>query len=144
MNWLDEVNWSGDGLVPVIAQESGSGKVLMFAWMNREALDQTARTGEAVYWSRSRKRLWRKGEESGHVQAAGACQIIPAPAVLCAQLRHARRDPGKCQHAHDDLGPARRLELPMGQQREIAGAQLLLALHAQRRPPPAGQRQRGQ
>ena len=68
MNWLDEVNWSGDGLVPVIAQESGSGKVLMFAWMNREALDQTARTGEAVYWSRSRKRLWRKGEESGHVQ----------------------------------------------------------------------------
>jgi phosphoribosyl-AMP cyclohydrolase len=68
MNWLDEVNWSGDGLVPVIAQELGSGKILMFAWMNREALDQTARTGEAVYWSRSRKRLWRKGEESGHVQ----------------------------------------------------------------------------
>ena len=75
MNWLDEVNWNGDGLVPVIAQESGSGKVLMFAWMNREALEMTARTGEAVYWSRSRKRLWRKGEESGHVQKVGEIRL---------------------------------------------------------------------
>ena len=67
-NWLNKVNWTPDGLVPVIAQESGSGQVLMFAWMNRDALLQTVETGEAVYWSRSRKQLWHKGEESGHVQ----------------------------------------------------------------------------
>lgn len=67
-NWLNKVNWPADGLVPVVAQEAGSGCVLMVAWMNREALKQTAESGEAVYWSRSRKKLWRKGEESGHVQ----------------------------------------------------------------------------
>ncbi len=67
-SWLDKVNWTEDGLVPVIAQEAGTGQVLMFAWMNREALKRTAETGEAVYWSRSRKKLWHKGEESGHVQ----------------------------------------------------------------------------
>lgn len=66
--WLDEVRWTGDGLVPVIAQEAGSGQVLMFAWMNREALALTAAEGYAVYWSRSRQKLWRKGEESGHRQ----------------------------------------------------------------------------
>lgn len=68
MNWLDEVNWDANGLVPVIAQEHGTGKVLMFAWMNREALELTDQTRNAVYWSRSRNKLWRKGEESGHVQ----------------------------------------------------------------------------
>ena len=68
MDWLNEVSWNNEGLVPVIAQEAGSGKILMFAWMNREALDQTAKSGEAVYWSRSRKKLWHKGEESGHTQ----------------------------------------------------------------------------
>ena len=67
-NWLDKVNWTADGLVPVIAQELGTGKVLMFAFMNREALKLTVETGHAVYWSRSRNKLWRKGEESGHVQ----------------------------------------------------------------------------
>lgn len=67
-NWLDKVNWTSEGLVPVIAQESGTGKVLMFAFMNREALKQTLETSQAVYWSRSRNRLWHKGEESGHVQ----------------------------------------------------------------------------
>jgi phosphoribosyl-AMP cyclohydrolase len=66
--WLDAVRWDATGLVPAIAQEAASGKVLMFAWMNREALARTAATGEAVYWSRSRGRLWHKGEESGHVQ----------------------------------------------------------------------------
>jgi phosphoribosyl-AMP cyclohydrolase len=66
--WLNKINWSDDGLVPVIAQESESGKVLMFAWMNREALRLTVEKGEAVYWSRSRKKLWHKGEESGHIQ----------------------------------------------------------------------------
>jgi len=68
MDWLDFVKWDRDGLVPVIAQEQGSGDVLMFAFMNRDALAETARRGEAVYWSRSRQRLWHKGEESGHIQ----------------------------------------------------------------------------
>jgi phosphoribosyl-AMP cyclohydrolase len=66
--WLNKVNWTEEGLVPVIAQEAETGKVLMFAWMNREALKLTAETGEAVYWSRSRKKLWHKGEQSGHIQ----------------------------------------------------------------------------
>ncbi|MHB0986538.1 MAG: phosphoribosyl-AMP cyclohydrolase [Sulfuricella sp.] len=66
--WLNKVKWSDDGLVPVIAQDAATGTVLMFAWMNREALKLTAEGGEAVYWSRSRKKLWHKGEESGHVQ----------------------------------------------------------------------------
>jgi phosphoribosyl-AMP cyclohydrolase len=66
--WLDKVNWTREGLVPAIAQEARSGRVLMVAWMNRDALSRTAQTGEAHYWSRSRKKLWHKGEESGHVQ----------------------------------------------------------------------------
>ena len=66
--WLDTIKWDRDGLVPAIAQEVGSGKVLMVAWMNRDALAETARTKMAVYWSRSRAKLWRKGEESGHEQ----------------------------------------------------------------------------
>jgi phosphoribosyl-AMP cyclohydrolase len=66
--WLDQVAWNEEGLVPAIAQGAGTGKVLMLAWMNREALRLTAEEGQAVYWSRSRQRLWRKGEESGHVQ----------------------------------------------------------------------------
>ena len=68
MDWLDEVKWDANGLVPAIAQEAESGKVLMVAWMNRAALAQTVSSGEAVYWSRSRRKLWHKGEESGHVQ----------------------------------------------------------------------------
>jgi phosphoribosyl-AMP cyclohydrolase len=68
MKWLDEVNWDSDGLVPVIAQDYKTGKVLMFAWMNREALQLTDDTQQAVYFSRSRNELWRKGEESGHTQ----------------------------------------------------------------------------
>ena len=68
MSWLDEVNWDSDGLVPVIAQDYKTGKVLMFAWMNREALQLTDDTQQAVYFSRSRNKLWRKGEESGHTQ----------------------------------------------------------------------------
>jgi len=67
-NWLDKIKWTADGLVPAIAQESGTGKVLMLAWMNREALTLTVQEGRAIYWSRSRNKLWRKGEESGHVQ----------------------------------------------------------------------------
>ncbi|MEE9222547.1 MAG: phosphoribosyl-AMP cyclohydrolase [Nitrosomonadaceae bacterium] len=67
-NWLNKVNWSKDGLVPVVTQEASSNSVLMVAWMNRDALELTIETGKAVYWSRSRKRLWRKGEESGYIQ----------------------------------------------------------------------------
>ena len=67
-SWLDAIKWDDDGLVPAIAQEQGSGKLLMVAWMNRAALAATVQEGRAVYWSRSRKKLWRKGEESGHVQ----------------------------------------------------------------------------
>lgn len=67
-SWLDEIKWNEAGLVPVIAQEADTGQVLMLAWMNREALQLTAEEGRAIYWSRSRNRLWRKGEESGHVQ----------------------------------------------------------------------------
>lgn len=66
--WLDEIRWTADGLVPAIAQDAGTGEILMFAWMNRESLAMTAREGRAVYWSRSRGKLWPKGEESGHVQ----------------------------------------------------------------------------
>lgn len=68
MNWLEAVNWDVNGLVPVIAQEHDTKRILMFAWMNREALQLTHDSKQAVYWSRSRNRLWRKGEESGHVQ----------------------------------------------------------------------------
>jgi phosphoribosyl-AMP cyclohydrolase len=68
MNWLDEIRWDENGLVPVIAQDYKTGKVLMFAWMNREALMLTDDTKQAVYFSRSRNKLWRKGEESGHTQ----------------------------------------------------------------------------
>jgi phosphoribosyl-AMP cyclohydrolase len=66
--WLSDIAWSPEGLVPAIAQDAASGRVLMFAWMNREALTRTVETGQAHYWSRSRQRLWRKGEESGHAQ----------------------------------------------------------------------------
>jgi len=66
--WLDKVRWTEEGLVPAVVQDAGSGRVLMVAWMNREALRQTAARGEAVFWSRSRGKLWHKGEESGHVQ----------------------------------------------------------------------------
>ena len=67
-NWLNKVNWAEDGLVPAIAQDAVTGRILMVAWMNREALRLTWQKNEAVYWSRSRKKLWHKGEESGHIQ----------------------------------------------------------------------------
>ncbi len=73
--WLDEIRWTSDGLIPVIAQQTGSGRVVMFAWMNRESLALTAQEGYAVYWSRSRGKLWRKGEESGHRQKVISIQL---------------------------------------------------------------------
>ena len=66
--WLDQVRWTNDGLVPAIAQDASSGRLMMMAWMNRQALAATAAEGRAIYWSRSRQRLWRKGEQSGHEQ----------------------------------------------------------------------------
>ena len=74
-DWLDEVAWNSEGLAPAIAQDAASGEVLMLAWMNREALARTLDTGEAVYWSRSRKALWKKGETSGHLQRVREIRI---------------------------------------------------------------------
>lgn len=71
-NWLDALKWDAQGMIPAIAQDAVSGRVLMFAFMNRESLQATVDSGSAVYWSRSRQRLWRKGEESGHVQQVRA------------------------------------------------------------------------
>ena len=74
-NWLNKVNWAQDGLVPAVAQEAGSGRVLMVAWMDREALQKSVQTGEVHYWSRSRKKLWHKGEESGNVQKVKSIRL---------------------------------------------------------------------
>jgi phosphoribosyl-AMP cyclohydrolase len=83
MSWLDEVPWNEHDLVAAVAQDAASGRVLTVAWMNREALQQTAERGEAVYWSRSRGKLWRKGEESGHVQRVRELRIdCDADAIL--------------------------------------------------------------
>jgi phosphoribosyl-AMP cyclohydrolase len=82
-DWLDEVPWNEHGLVAAIAQDAASGKVLTLAWMNREALADTVRRGEAVYWSRSRNKLWRKGEESGNVQKVRELRLdCDADAIL--------------------------------------------------------------
>jgi phosphoribosyl-AMP cyclohydrolase len=72
LDWLDALKWDENGMIPAIAQDRTSGRVVMFAWMNRESLQETVASGNAVYWSRSRQRLWRKGEESGHVQKVAA------------------------------------------------------------------------
>jgi phosphoribosyl-AMP cyclohydrolase len=83
MSWLDEVPWNEHGLIAAVAQDASSGRVLTVAWMNREALRETAEKGEAVYWSRARGRLWRKGEQSGHVQKVRELRLdCDADAVL--------------------------------------------------------------
>ena len=74
-SWLDDIRWNEDGLIPAIAQDAGSGEVLMLAWMSRESLARTLDEGEAVYWSRSRRRLWKKGEQSGHVQRVSEVRL---------------------------------------------------------------------
>jgi phosphoribosyl-AMP cyclohydrolase len=74
-DWITDVVWNADGLVPVIAQDTHTGRILMFAWMNQTALEQTAATGEAVYYSRSRQKLWHKGEESGHIQRVKSLRL---------------------------------------------------------------------
>lgn len=93
MGWLDDVRWDRDGLLPVIAQEASSGDVLMFAWMNREALALTAERGEAVYWSRSRGRLWHKGEESGHIQKVREMRLDCDNDVLLLKVDQLGHDP---------------------------------------------------
>jgi len=98
-DWLDKVKWAQDGLVPVVAQDAGSGRVLTVAWMNREALGRTVQSGEAHYWSRSRRKLWRKGEESGNVQKVKSVrldcdedvvllEVEPAGGIACHTGRH--------------------------------------------------------
>jgi phosphoribosyl-AMP cyclohydrolase len=98
MDWLDEIKWDAQGLVPVIAQERGSGDVLMFAYMNREALAATAARGEAVYWSRSRGRLWHKGEESGHTQTVHEMRLDCDADVLLLSVTQNGHDPGIACH----------------------------------------------
>ena len=87
--WLDRIKWQQDGLVPVVAQEAGSGRVLTVAWMNREALGQTVQSGEAHYWSRSRRKLWRKGEESGHVQKVNSVRLDCDEDVVLLEVEQA-------------------------------------------------------
>ena len=98
MNWLDDVAWDERGLVPAIAQEIGSGDVLMVAWMNREALARTAELREAVYWSRSRQRLWHKGEESGHVQKVHEIRLDCDSDVVLLKVEQLGHAPGIACH----------------------------------------------
>jgi len=85
-HWLDEIKWTEDGLVPAIAQDAESGRVLMFAWMNRESLQLTVEKNEAVYYSRSRKKLWHKGEESGHTQKVRSLRLDCDGDVIILQI----------------------------------------------------------
>jgi phosphoribosyl-AMP cyclohydrolase len=98
MSWLDEIKWDAQGLLPVIAQEVGSNDVLMFAFMNREALARTAATGQAVYWSRSRQRLWHKGEESGHFQQIHEMRLDCDGDVLLLKVTQLGHEPGIACH----------------------------------------------
>ncbi|MGB5259655.1 MAG: phosphoribosyl-AMP cyclohydrolase [Gammaproteobacteria bacterium] len=88
-NWLDDVKWNADGLVPAIAQDAQDGRILMVAWMDREALQLTADTGMAVYWSRSRGKLWHKGEESGHQQRVTEIRLDCDNDVIVLQVEQA-------------------------------------------------------
>ena len=98
MQWLDQVKWDSNGLVPVIAQEAATGDVLMFAWMNREALAKTAELGRAVYFSRSRGKLWFKGEESGHVQTVHEIRMDCDNDVLLPKVTQQGHDPSIACH----------------------------------------------
>ncbi len=98
MDWLAEIAWDRDGLVPAIAQEAGSGDVLMLAWMNREALERTLATGQAVYFSRSRRRLWHKGEESGHFQQVHEIRIDCDADVVLLKVTQLGHEPGVACH----------------------------------------------
>jgi phosphoribosyl-AMP cyclohydrolase len=98
MDWLEDVAWNEQGLVPVIAQERTTGDVLMFAWMDREALRQTAELGRAVYFSRSRQKIWPKGEESGHVQQVHEIRMDCDNDVLLLKVTQLGHDPSIACH----------------------------------------------
>lgn len=98
MNWLDTLKWDAQGLIPAIAQEQGSGDVLMMAWMNREALQKTAESGRAVYFSRSRNKLWFKGEESGHVQTVHEIRLDCDSDVILLKVTQTGHTPGLACH----------------------------------------------
>ena len=98
MDWLEHIKWDADGLVPVIAQAHGTGDVLMFAWMNRAALAATAQRGQAVYWSRSRQRLWHKGEESGHTQLVHEMRLDCDNDVILLKVSQLGHEPGIACH----------------------------------------------
>lgn len=98
MTWLDEVRWDAQGLIPVIAQEASTGDVLMFAWMNRQALEQTALRGQAVYYSRSRGRLWHKGEESGHFQQVHELRLDCDNDVILLRVTQLGHEPSIACH----------------------------------------------
>ena len=98
MNWLDNIKWDDKGLIPVIAQEFSSGDVLMFAWMNREALQKTAELNRAVYFSRSRGKLWFKGEESGHVQTVHEIRLDCDNDVILLKVTQLGHEPGIACH----------------------------------------------
>jgi phosphoribosyl-AMP cyclohydrolase len=109
-DWLADVRFDADGLVPAIAQEAGSGHVLMVAYMNREALARTAALGEAVYWSRSRQRLWHKGEESGHVQKVRELRLDCDGDVVLLTVEQLGHEPGIACHTGRHSCFFRRLE----------------------------------
>jgi len=98
MHWLDTIQWDNKGLIPVIAQEQSTGDVLMFAWMNREALQLTAELKRAVYFSRSRNKLWFKGEESGHMQTVHDIRIDCDSDVVLLKVTQEGHDPGIACH----------------------------------------------
>ena len=98
MNWLDTLKWDAQGLIPAIAQEQATGDVLMFAWMNREALQKTAELGRAVYFSRSRNKLWFKGEESGHVQTVHEIRVDCDQDVILLKVTQNGHTPGLACH----------------------------------------------
>ncbi len=98
MNWLDTLKWDEQGLIPAIAQEQGSNDVLMMAWMNREALQKTAELGRAVYFSRSRNKLWFKGEESGHVQTVHEIRVDCDADVVLLKVTQTGHTPGLACH----------------------------------------------
>ena len=98
MDWLEQLRWDEKGLIPVIAQEKDTGDVLMFAWMNREALQKTVELGRAVYFSRSRDKLWFKGEESGHVQTVHEIRVDCDQDVVLLKITQTGHEPGIACH----------------------------------------------
>ncbi len=103
MNWLKHIRWDSKGLVPVIAQEQGTNDILMFAWMNREALQKTAELGQAVYFSRSRNKLWFKGEESGNVQTVHEIRMDCDSDVILLKVTQPAQTPDSMAQAAQSI-----------------------------------------